>query len=445
MYELFDSLAMADMRQLNEGNLPHSAIVLAHVQPAGSGASVKAGYWAPENGIAIPCRLKARRPTEQLERTRPTHRGLYTVTFAATVDIDPAKRLRVTGTTNDEPWFVDLDIDAVESPGSYEMMRAIQCTDVGYNLRFTAPDPAAAIHADVSYQFVVEAVDHAGAVLQGIPFVWSSADPAIASVSDTGLVTGRDWGTVRISARAGHVAAVRDIAVIGLYDTRSIWSEHSVVFNVPATSGLYAPEKITMSSPAGHATEVHRGLPVGVLPAGAVIEEWVLRTGGNPATDADYRLVDTTSLNTAFVMRGRYTDVQIRVRSGGTAGQIRVDEIVTGIEEIVRNITATFNVPATIDSYAPERLTFLEVGRGLTSIWNEAALPAGSVMELWALIPGGNPVNDADYRIERALAFLPLFRTNFQAVLRTAQIRVKSGGTAGQVITHGIATIRARF
>jgi hypothetical protein len=217
MHELFDAATMAEMRAINNANLPHTALVLALVEEAGAGASVRPGVWTPLADVdPIPCRLSPYRPKEDLERTRPAHRGSYVVIVSTESTVDPKNRLRISGSTNLIPWTVDLDIDGVEAPGSFEILRRIHCTDVGYNPRITSSDPGSleTVVVGATKQFTVEVADHAGALISGVPVLWATDDSGIATIDDTGLLTGMSVGTVRVRATVGLTFDHRTISVI---------------------------------------------------------------------------------------------------------------------------------------------------------------------------------------------------------------------------------------
>lgn len=89
-----------------------------------------------------------------------------------------------------------------------------------------------------------------------------------------------------------------------------------VVFAVPAGSGDYAPERITITSP-----ESLYGITVMIAaaPAAAVFELWLLKAGGAPATDADFALYKNSTGGETWPLAG-WHGAQIRVKSGGNAG-----------------------------------------------------------------------------------------------------------------------------
>ncbi len=67
----------------------------------------------------------------------------------------------------------------------------------------------------VGEQRQLSAMAHAssGALMPDRPFLWSSSNDAIASVSNAGLVTAHAAGTVVIAANAGNVVGMASIVV----------------------------------------------------------------------------------------------------------------------------------------------------------------------------------------------------------------------------------------
>ena len=61
---------------------------------------------------------------------------------------------------------------------------------------------------------VAEAMDASGNVLTGRRLVWATANPAIATVSNNGVVTGVSTGTVDIAATAEGKSAVASVTVV---------------------------------------------------------------------------------------------------------------------------------------------------------------------------------------------------------------------------------------
>jgi uncharacterized protein YjdB len=79
----------------------------------------------------------------------------------------------------------------------------------------TVTPAAAALDAlGATQQFTAEARDAAGNIVPGIPFVWSSSDPAVAEIDPvTGVATAIANGTTHIVATAGGVTGQAPLAV----------------------------------------------------------------------------------------------------------------------------------------------------------------------------------------------------------------------------------------
>jgi hypothetical protein len=77
----------------------------------------------------------------------------------------------------------------------------------------TVDAPGANIAVGHTAQLSAVAFDASGAQLVGVTFQWFSSDQAIATVSNTGVVTGVALGTVRISAKSGTVSGFADVTI----------------------------------------------------------------------------------------------------------------------------------------------------------------------------------------------------------------------------------------
>lgn len=105
-------------------------------------------------------------------------------------------------------------------------------------------------------------------------------------------------------------------------------------FTVPVTSGQYAPELITLSEGAqGLGTAWDKAL-VAIEsggPAGAVAELWLGEIGLDPTNTANYinSGISITIGSTSVSLAG-WPTVQIRVKSGGTAGSALVGASAVG-------------------------------------------------------------------------------------------------------------------
>lgn len=99
----------------------------------------------------------------------------------------------------------------------------------------------------------------------------------------------------------------------------------------------------------------------------------------------------------------------------------------------------SFVVPAESGTYAPERIQLNSASAatpsvpllGVTALLE--SMPASSAAELWLLKAGGDPTTDADYFL---YASSTSSTTWSLASWKGAQVRVKSGGTAGTAIVN---------
>lgn len=105
----------------------------------------------------------------------------------------------------------------------------------------------------------------------------------------------------------------------------------------------------------------------------------------------------------------------------------------------------TFVVPVTSGQYAPERIQLntqsatdvqMEI-RSVTALIESTV--AAAVVELWLLEASADPALDASYSLYATLATATGGATANLAGWRGAQIRVKSGGTAGSMVVSAVA------
>ncbi|HEX9249289.1 MAG TPA: Ig-like domain-containing protein [Gemmatimonadaceae bacterium] len=77
----------------------------------------------------------------------------------------------------------------------------------------TVSAPLKNIDVGHTAQLSAVAFDQTGAELVGVTFQWSSSDKTIATVSNTGVVTGVAAGSARITAVTGTVSGFADVTV----------------------------------------------------------------------------------------------------------------------------------------------------------------------------------------------------------------------------------------
>lgn len=105
----------------------------------------------------------------------------------------------------------------------------------------------------------------------------------------------------------------------------------------------------------------------------------------------------------------------------------------------------TFVVPVTAGQYAPERIQFNSQSaadvqaeiRSVTALVESTV--ATAVVELWLLKANADPSVDANYVLHGTIVTATGGATVSLAGWRGAQIRVKSGGTAGSMIVSAVA------
>jgi len=101
-------------------------------------------------------------------------------------------------------------------------------------------------------------------------------------------------------------------------------------FTVPATSGQYAPERITFPGTFASGLVPDEGL-LGLTAliesntaTGATLELWLPKIGAT-GIDADYTVTSTTATAGAINLAlASYPGAQLRVKSGGSAGTMTV-------------------------------------------------------------------------------------------------------------------------
>ena len=77
----------------------------------------------------------------------------------------------------------------------------------------TVSAPLKNIDVGHTAQLSAVAFDQTGAQLVGVTFQWSSSDRTIATVSESGVVTGVAAGSARITAVTGTVSGFADVTV----------------------------------------------------------------------------------------------------------------------------------------------------------------------------------------------------------------------------------------
>lgn len=247
-------------------------------------------------------------------------------------------------------------------------------------------------------------------------------------------------------------------------DPRLVIMDEAMTFNVPLTNGAYANERFNLFSPdPEYAMHRYRWVREAAFPTGSKAELWFLKVGGLPQNDGtggkpdDYLFILSNIMSALALatIAGPYRRTQLRVVSGGTSGVITVHGMGAVLEPIQDERKVTFNVPLTSGDYAPERLTLRSKDADIIShlsIYNESAKVSGSVIEHWSLPFGGVAENDGTEGRPDDWAFAEVFLTSATSRIanpipsqRDFQMRVRSGGTSGQLVSHGLATARVGY
>lgn len=138
--------------------------------------------------------------------------------------------------------------------------------------------PATTIESGATLQLAAVLRDEYGAAVSGYPIAWTTSDPALAIVSDAGLVTARSAGPVVISAisegKSGAVSlTVRDgagaVAVITVSPSGEVWLDPGATVQVLATTydaggQIVTGREVTWTSDAAVATVSASGLVTAV-------------------------------------------------------------------------------------------------------------------------------------------------------------------------------------
>jgi uncharacterized protein YjdB len=105
-----------------------------------------------------------------------------------------------------------LKAGAVTITATSEGVSGTALVAVGIASVFVSPTPTSVV-AGQTRQLTAVARDASNTAVPGVPFQWSSASNAIATVDGNGLVTGVAPGTVNISAAVGTVSGVASVSV----------------------------------------------------------------------------------------------------------------------------------------------------------------------------------------------------------------------------------------
>jgi plastocyanin len=183
-------------------------------------------------------------------------------------------------------------------------------TPVFTSVRVSPASPSVAVGATV--QLTATPLDQAGQAMGGVPAAaWSSADPARATVSASGVVTGVAAGTVSVTARITHGGVTREASVTVTVGTGSGGGSSPSTATVTTPGNTFSPASVTLAT-GGTVTWQFTGSTRhnvtfnGAAPAG----------GNIPDTDAGASVART------FATAGTYT--YQCTRHAGMTGQVIV-------------------------------------------------------------------------------------------------------------------------
>lgn len=121
-------------------------------------------------------------------------------------------------------------------------------TPVFTSVRVSPASPAVAVGATV--QLTATPLDQAGQAMGGVPAAaWSSADPARATVSASGLVAGVAAGTVSVTARITHGGVTREASVtVTVGGTGSGGGTSPSTATVTTPGNTFSPAAVTLAT-----------------------------------------------------------------------------------------------------------------------------------------------------------------------------------------------------
>ncbi len=165
--------------------------------------------------------------------------------------------------------------------------------------------PAASVQVGQSLLLTANATDVAGTPIQGLTFEWTSSDPAIATVSQDGLVTGVAPGQVEVRATAGGVTGSTVVVVTPAANPGSVALQQ-------IATGLEFPLYLTAPPDDDRLFIVEKGGTVRIVQNGVLLETPFLDLKGQVSNGAEQGLLGL-AFPSDYATSGRfvvhYTDV----------------------------------------------------------------------------------------------------------------------------------------
>lgn len=230
------------------------------------------------------------------------------------------------------------------APGSTVLTATMEGVDATATVTVLRPVASVAITTGQNSLFVgrtlqlsAAARDAAGGSLTGRPVSWASSDPAIATISSTGLVTALAAGTVTITARIEEIEASATLTMVAL--PPALTAIRASVDTVVLYQGQSAAVTTTVTQPTGAPTAtVTFGT---VMPSVATVSNTGVITGVAPGT-ATITATAAVAGNTNFSAATQSTTIEVIVRPLPVASvQITpgtVNLVVGGVQQLATTV-----------------------------------------------------------------------------------------------------------
>jgi uncharacterized protein YjdB len=178
--------------------------------------------------------------------------------------------------------------------------------------------------------------DAAGNVLRNRRVVWASADPAIATVSDNGVVSGVAPGRVDIAATAEGKSAIANVTVVALparVTTVRITPDKVNLFVAASTDLVATPydahgnsisgrSVVWTTNNAGIAAISQSGRVTGLLPGSAVITAVIEGVAANATVTVSLVPIAKVTVTPADVTVSAGKSTQLTARATDAAGNV---------------------------------------------------------------------------------------------------------------------------
>lgn len=265
-----------------------------------------------------------------------------------------------------------------------------------------------------TFQATARAVD-AGESPVNVPITWSSANPAVAAVSSTGLITGMTNGSTEIIAAAPGAEARIRVNVsgggLGRIAGRVVDSDGNAVAGATITFATPSPQSVMSGSDGRYESPL---LPVGSWNVTAAKDGYVSTTYQNAAVRANQtvqleQLVLVPSSTSTGSISGRVRSARTTAGIGGAVVELRAGQnVTTGTP--VATVTATStgayqfnNLPAQVYTVTARASGFTEgyrtgvvVGASLRTGQDVVLTPLGNPSEIYIVLTWGANPRDLD-------------------------------------------------